>query len=384
METVVVHISSRSAWLTFLSFHSSSLSLQCQSICIQSAGSWLEAGGRCFVILLLWSYLPHLAGGFKGASDGCAVSHLFPPWIREAVSPDLPFPLLAPAPFSLPRLSLACRHLSTALREAVPQPCPSVNPHYPRILDLAPPPRRPPLSSCLDAAPHYNATNLLSGLPMHRAGKRWGTIQSGEGWRGRIQILPLICSEKCPAQRTLTPINPATGCYRCSGRHRRCVYVSVCVCERGPGGAAGEGISVLSGGLRHRLNLSAHYPPRPGWGADKCTLGPQAKLIHLPSFSSGSEVAAARRQGEGALRWWETDTAEREGGERERVWDRVRWRREASGERGVPGFVPHPCLISLFSSSLSLSHFTALPTPPSLENAIKTCTHSPTKSQVGN
>lgn len=81
------------------------------------------------------------------------------------------------------------------------------------------------------------------------------------------------------------------------------MYVCVCVCERGPGGAAGEGISVLSGGLRHRLNLSAHYPPRPGWGADKCTLGPQAKLIHLPSFSSGSEVAAARRQGEGALRW---------------------------------------------------------------------------------
>lgn len=27
--------------------------------------------------------------------------------------------------------------------------------------------------------------------------------------------------------------------------------------------------------------------PRPGWGGDKCTLGPQAKLIHLPSFSSG-------------------------------------------------------------------------------------------------
>lgn len=37
--------------------------------------------------------------------------------------------------------------------------------------------------------------------------------------------------------------------------------------------------------------------PSAGWGADKCTLGPQAKLIHLPSFSSGSEVAAAQRQG---------------------------------------------------------------------------------------
>lgn len=46
----------------------------------------------------------------------------------------------------------------------------------------------------------------------------------------------------------------------------------------------------------HRLNLSVHYS-LPGWGTDKCTLGPQAKLIHLPSFSSGSEVAAAQRQG---------------------------------------------------------------------------------------
>lgn len=80
-----------------------------------------------------------------------------------------------------------------------------------------------------------------------------------------------------------------------------CMYACVCVCEVGP--VVRRAISVLSAGLRHRLNLSAHYPPRPGWGADKCTLGPQAKLIHLPSFSSGSEVAAARRQGEGALRW---------------------------------------------------------------------------------
>lgn len=69
--------------------------------------------------------------GGGGAWDGCAVSHLFPPRIREAVSLDLAFPLFAPAPLTLPRPSPAGRHLSTALREAVPQPCPSVNPHYP-------------------------------------------------------------------------------------------------------------------------------------------------------------------------------------------------------------------------------------------------------------
>lgn len=63
-----------------------------------------------------------------------------------------------------------------------------------------------------------------------------------------------------------------------------------------------------STGLQPHLNLWAHYPPRPGWGADKCTLGPQAKLIHLPSFSRGSEVAAARRQGRGGLIWRERQT----------------------------------------------------------------------------
>lgn len=82
----------------------------------------------------------------------------------------------------------------------------------------------------------------------------------------------------------------------------------MCACMRvcmggGPEGAAGKSILVHSAGLRHRLNLLAHYPPRPGWGADKCTLGPQAKLIHLLSFSSGSEVASAWRQGEGVLKW---------------------------------------------------------------------------------
>lgn len=175
---------------------------------------------------------------------------------------------------------------------------------------------------------------------LYRVGGRQGATQGTKSWTGWIHILPLICSEKCPAQRTLTPINPATGCYRCSGRHQCCM----CMCVGGLGGVAGFGTSALRAGFRHRLNLSAHYPPRPDWGADKCTLGPQAKLIHLPSFSSGSEVAAARRQGEGAIRWWETETGERG----ERVEDGVRWRRETSSERGVPGFVPHPCLISLF------------------------------------
>lgn len=85
------------------------------------------------------------------------------------------------------------------------------------------------------------------------------------------------------------------------------------MCVRGqPSGVAGGGALVLSAGPRHQLNLLAHYPPRPSWGTDKCTLGPQAKLIHLPSISSGSEVAAAQRPGEGAIRRGETETAEPE------------------------------------------------------------------------
>lgn len=64
---------------------------------------------------------------------------------------------------------------------------------------------------------------------------------------------------------------------------------------------AGGDTSVLSAGLRHQLNLLAHYPPRPSWGTDKCTLGPQAKLIHLASFCSGTEEAAAWRKGEGGI-----------------------------------------------------------------------------------
>jgi len=174
----------------------------------------------------------------------------------------------------------------------VPQPCPGVNPHYPRIL----PPALPFLPSCLDSLLLHTTE-----LQYAQGEKKRGAILEREGRRGRIQILLLICSEKCPVERTLTPINPATGCYRCSGRHQQ--YVCVCVCVSGAGGAADEGPSALSAGLQHQLNLSAHYPPhRPARGADKCTLGPQAKLIHLPSFSSGSEVAAAQRQGEGAIR----------------------------------------------------------------------------------
>lgn len=45
----------------------------------------------------------------------------------------------------------------------------------------------------------------------------------------RIQILPLICSEKCPAQRTLTPINPT----RRSEGERLCCW--------GTGGRGGRG-----------------------------------------------------------------------------------------------------------------------------------------------
>lgn len=129
-----------------------------------------------------------------------------------------------------------------------------------------------------------------------------------EGWKWRIQIIPLICSEKCPAQRSLTLINPATTCYRCSGRSLRWLCVCVCACVRGkPSGVADGGTLALSAGLRHQFNLSAHYPPRPGWGTDKCTLGPQAKLIHLPSFffrrRSGSCWEAGGRSYKMARGW---------------------------------------------------------------------------------
>lgn len=125
--------------------------------------------------------------GFRGASDGCAVYHLFPPWIREAVSPDLAFPLPAPAPLSRPRLSLACRHLSTALREAVPQTCLSVNPHYPRILDLAP---HPLLSSCLDAL-LLRTTTLQSALrASHAQGGEKTRGNTGEGGLKRTDTDP--------------------------------------------------------------------------------------------------------------------------------------------------------------------------------------------------
>lgn len=189
----------------------SSLSMQCRSICSLSAGSWLQDGGWGFVVLLLWSSSLYLAGGFRGASDGCTVSNLFPPWIKEASGPDLTF-----LPFALPPLLfVACRHLSTALREAVPQPCPSVNPYYPTIVDLAPLPATFFLAALMLFGSTLPSSNLLSRLPRLRARRKQGALQGREGWRGRIQILPLICSEKCPTQRTLTPINPATGCYRC-------------------------------------------------------------------------------------------------------------------------------------------------------------------------
>lgn len=135
---------------------------------------------------------------------------------------------------------------------------------------------------------------------------------------------------------------------------------------------AGKGIVMHGTGLQPHLNLSAHYPPRPGWGADKCTLGPQAKLIHLPSFSWGSEVAAARRQGRGGLIWRERRTGEgvRQGGEGRRNRERCYW------------------LCSPYTSHFTVhTHIHALQnnrTHPSPEIVIKTCTHYNTKSQVGN
>lgn len=159
MDIVVAHICSGLAKFLFpFTLPPSSCSVY------QSA-----ARGWCFVVLLLWSsLLLHLAGGFMGASNDCVVSHLFPPWIKEAVSSALDFPLLAPVPlFALPCLSLACRHLSTVLREAVLWPCSSVSPHYPKILDLA-----SHTHSLLSAI-------LLYGLPLHRVRRRWGAIQEG-------------------------------------------------------------------------------------------------------------------------------------------------------------------------------------------------------------
>lgn len=207
------------------SFHASSW---CQSICSLSAGSWLEAGGWCFVVRLFWSsFLLHFAGCAGGASKACVVSHFLPPWIRESVSSDLTSPLSAPASLALPQLSLACHHLSLALRKAVPQSCPSVNPHYSRSWTLTS--TCPYLSGSLDAL-LLHTMMLFCGLPGHKTRKR----QYRKCWRWQIQIIFLICSEKCLAQRTLTSINPATSCCCCSGRWQwvLCMYVCAYVCER--------------------------------------------------------------------------------------------------------------------------------------------------------
>lgn len=152
-----------------------------------------------------------------------------------------------------------------------------------------------------------------------------------------------------------------------------------------PGGAPAT--SVLSAALSHWFNLSAHYPPPSGRGADKCTLGPQAKLIHLPSFSWGSEVAAAQRQGDDSQRLCETELRKRDGKRKQQtdikcvsVW---------GGGSGW-GHQQKKVLLALFHIHISfhfcfpplLSHYST--NTPSLKTAIKTCTHSPTKSQVGN
>lgn len=188
--------------------------------------------------------------------------------------------------------------------------------------------------------------NLLPGLPIHRVGKRQGAIEGKENWRGWIHILPLICSEKCPAQRTLTPINPATGCYRCSGRHQNCVYVCVYVRE-----------ALWCGGRRHfgaqcRVEAPAQSigslspPPRLGCRQVHFRATGQidsSAFIFFRLRSGSCSEAGGRSYKKVRNRDW------REGrGKKERVRDRVRWRREASRERGVPGFVPHPCPISLF------------------------------------
>lgn len=64
---------------------------------------------------------------------------------------------------------------------------------------------------------------------------------------------------------------------------------------RGPRRSGRGGTSAL----RHASSIYRLIIPGTGWGAQECTLGPQAKLIHLPSFSPGSEVAAARSRGRG-------------------------------------------------------------------------------------
>lgn len=147
--------------------------------------------------------------------------------------------------------------------------------------------------------------------------------QYKKAWRWLIEILPLICSEKCPAQRTLTPINPTTGCYRCSGSTCvcACVYLGSCMCVR---------VAWWCGRQRHlRAQCRA---PAPAQSIGSLSLPPKLgrRQVHFRAtgqIDSSAFIFFRRRSGscleagKGAIRWWDTQTGERQG---ERLCTRVR------------------------------------------------------------
>lgn len=105
--------------------------------------------------------------GFSGGAvlHGCAVFHLFPPLIREAVSLDLALPLLSLRLASL-LSAVTCQQCSGRLCLSL------VSVSILITLDLAP---LPPLAALVLLC---TATlKFALGLPVHRAGRRCGEIQ---------------------------------------------------------------------------------------------------------------------------------------------------------------------------------------------------------------
>lgn len=144
--------------LTFLA-----LSINLQAVSGKQAGGW-QGMLCCPAPLILHSFhRPGFLGG-GGALRGCAVFHLFPPIIREAVSLDLALLLLSLQLASL-LSAVTCQQCSGRLCLSL------VSMSILITLDLAPhtpthaPP--PPLPWCRSALPH---SNLL-----------WGFLCTGQG-----------------------------------------------------------------------------------------------------------------------------------------------------------------------------------------------------------
>lgn len=132
------------------------MSINLQAVSGKLAGGW-QGMLCCPAPLILHPF--HRTGflGGGGAFRGCAVFHLFPPLIREAVSLDLALPLLS--------LRLASLLSAVTCQQSSGRLCLSlVSMSILITLDLVPPPPTGPtplLPWCCSALPH---SNLLWGF----------------------------------------------------------------------------------------------------------------------------------------------------------------------------------------------------------------------------